>query len=188
MNEAEGKTSGEWERLRLTGHVPILKEASTPQLQLSFLWLGENKDPTSHKSGLLWICFMIFWCWQIIVFYFKEDWFLKCVANTDTGTDSVQEKGATGNKMVGWHHRPHGHEFEQIPGGSEDREIWYAAIHGVSESSTWLSNWRVTVQFYEQTSLKAFSLMAVNLEPVCCSTSSSNCCFLACIQISQEAG
>ena len=27
-----------------------------------------------------------------------------------------------------------------------------------------------------------------NLEPVCFSTSSSNCCFLTCIQISQEAG
>ena len=26
------------------------------------------------------------------------------------------------------------------------------------------------------------------LEPVCCSMSSSNCCFLACIQVSQEAG
>ena len=26
------------------------------------------------------------------------------------------------------------------------------------------------------------------LEPVCCSMSSSNCCFLSCIQISQEAG
>ena len=26
-----------------------------------------------------------------------------------------------------------------------------------------------------------------NLEPVCCSMSSSNCCFLTCIQISQEA-
>ena len=26
------------------------------------------------------------------------------------------------------------------------------------------------------------------LEPVCCSTSSSNCCFLTCIQIPQEAG
>ena len=25
------------------------------------------------------------------------------------------------------------------------------------------------------------------LEPICCSTSSSNCCFLTCIQISQEA-
>ena len=27
-----------------------------------------------------------------------------------------------------------------------------------------------------------------NMEPVCCSMSSSNCCFLTCIQISQEAG
>ena len=27
-----------------------------------------------------------------------------------------------------------------------------------------------------------------NLEPVCCSMSSSNRCFLTCIQISQEAG
>ena len=26
------------------------------------------------------------------------------------------------------------------------------------------------------------------LEPVCCSTSISNCCFLSCIQVSQEAG
>ena len=28
----------------------------------------------------------------------------------------------------------------------------------------------------------------LNLEPVCCSMSNSNCCFLTCIQISQEAG
>ena len=27
-----------------------------------------------------------------------------------------------------------------------------------------------------------------NFEPVCCSVSSSNCCFLFCIQVSQEAG
>ena len=27
-----------------------------------------------------------------------------------------------------------------------------------------------------------------NLEPICCSMSSSNCCFLTCVQISQEAG
>ena len=27
-----------------------------------------------------------------------------------------------------------------------------------------------------------------NLEPVCCSMSSSNCCFLTCIQVSQETG
>ncbi|CAI9151903.1 unnamed protein product [Rangifer tarandus platyrhynchus] len=28
----------------------------------------------------------------------------------------------------------------------------------------------------------------LDLEPVCCSMSGSNCCFLTCIQISQEAG
>ena len=28
----------------------------------------------------------------------------------------------------------------------------------------------------------------LNLEPVCCSVSGSNCCFLTCIRISQEAG
>ena len=28
----------------------------------------------------------------------------------------------------------------------------------------------------------------LDLEPVCCSMSSSNCCFLTCIQVSQEAG
>src|SRR5574341_153205 len=28
----------------------------------------------------------------------------------------------------------------------------------------------------------------LDLEPVCCSISSSNCCFLTCIQISQDAG
>ena len=27
-----------------------------------------------------------------------------------------------------------------------------------------------------------------NLEPVCCTMSGSNCCFLTCIQVSQEAG
>ena len=27
-----------------------------------------------------------------------------------------EEKGMTDNKMVGWHHRCDGHEFEQAPG------------------------------------------------------------------------
>ena len=32
------------------------------------------------------------------------------------------------------------------------------------------------------------NILFTDLEPVCCSMSSSNCCFLTCIQISQEAG
>ena len=35
---------------------------------------------------------------------------------------------------------------------------------------------------------KALTYPFSYLEPVCCSMSSSNCCFLTCIQISQEAG
>ena len=31
-------------------------------------------------------------------------------------------------------------------------------------------------------------ILLPNLEPVCCSMSSSNCFFLTCIQVSQEAG
>ena len=35
----------------------------------------------------------------------------------DSGTDLRQkEKGITEDKMVGWHHRLDGHEFEQAPG------------------------------------------------------------------------
>ena len=34
----------------------------------------------------------------------------------------------------------------------------------------------------------SLDVLLFSLEPVCCSLSSSNCCFLSCIQISQEAG
>ena len=42
--------------------------------------------------------------------------------------------------MVGWHHRLNGHEFEQTQRGSEDREAWHAAVHGVGKSQTQLSD------------------------------------------------
>ena len=38
----------------------------------------------------------------------------------DAGKDGRQEeKGATEDEMVGWHHRLNGHEFEQTPGDTE---------------------------------------------------------------------
>ena len=36
--------------------------------------------------------------------------------------------------MVGWHHRPEGHEFEQAPGVGDGQEVWRAAVHWVAES------------------------------------------------------
>ena len=56
-----------------------------------------------------------------------------------------EETGMTEDKMVGWHHRLSGPEFEQTQGDREgDREASCAAIHGVSKSWTWLSDWTTT--------------------------------------------
>ena len=40
--------------------------------------------------------------------------------------------------MFGWHHRLNGHEFEQALGAGEG-QAWYAAVHGATESQTYLS-------------------------------------------------
>ena len=52
-----------------------------------------------------------------------------------------EEKGATENEMVGWHHSPSGHEFEQTQGDSEGQgNLVRGAVHGVAKSQTQLSN------------------------------------------------
>ena len=58
----------------------------------------------------------------------------------DAGKDwGQEEKGTTEDEMVGWHHWPNGHEFEQAPELVKDREAWRAAVYGVAKSRTWLS-------------------------------------------------
>ena len=53
----------------------------------------------------------------------------------------------TEDKMVRWHHRLNGHEFEQLLEIVKDREAWCAAVHGVSKSRTRLSDSTTTVWF-----------------------------------------
>ena len=45
---------------------------------------------------------------------------MNCRMAPDAGKDRKQEeKRATEDEMVGWHHRLNGHEFEQAPGIGE---------------------------------------------------------------------
>ena len=52
----------------------------------------------------------------------------------------TEGKGTTENKMVGCHHRPNGHEFEQAVGvGDEQGSLAFFSSWGHKES--WLSDW-----------------------------------------------
>ena len=63
----------------------------------------------------------------------------------DSGKDWKQEKKVmTEDKMVGWHHRLSGHEFEKTPEMVKDREGWCAAVHRVTKNQTGLSDWTIT--------------------------------------------
>ena len=48
-----------------------------------------------------------------------------CLIGKDSGQE---EKGATENEMVGWHHRLNRHEFEQTLGTAKEGEPWCAAV------------------------------------------------------------
>ena len=70
-----------------------------------------------------------------------ENWLLG--KDLDAGKDWRQgeKKGMTEDEMVGWHHWCDGHEFDKLRELVMDREVWHAAVHGVTKSWTWLSNW-----------------------------------------------
>ena len=62
--------------------------------------------------------------------------------DSDAGRDwGQEEKGTTEDKMVVWHHRLDGPEFAWTLGVVDGQEAWRAAIHGVANSWTRLSDW-----------------------------------------------
>ena len=59
----------------------------------------------------------------------------------DAGKDwGQEEKGATEDEIVEWHHWLNGHEFEQTPGHSERQGSLVCSNSWVTESRAWLRN------------------------------------------------
>ena len=67
----------------------------------------------------------------------------------DAGKDWRQEeKGATEDEMVGWHHQLNEHDLSKLQEIVKDREAWRAAVHGVANSWTQLSNNKMHARIY----------------------------------------
>ena len=74
-----------------------------------------------------------------------KNWLIE--KDPDAGKDwRHEEKGATEDEMVGWHHWLNGMNLSKLQETVKKREAWHAAVHRVAKSQTWLSDWTTTTK------------------------------------------
>ena len=74
--------------------------------------------------------------------------------DTVAGKDWRQEKGMTGDEIVGWHHWLNVHEFEQAPADGKEQGSLACCSPWVSKSQTSLSDWTTTAKLDVQANCK----------------------------------
>ena len=57
------------------------------------------------------------------------------------------------DEMVGWHHPLMDMRLSKLRELVMDREVWHAAVHGITKSRTWLCNW-TTMRLYIRKKMK----------------------------------
>ena len=121
------------------------KKIIIPQIKFSMFY------PTSPSvfcrnglsSEIIW-CFTLWWNSYYLTGECSPNFFDLIGKDPDAGKAwGQEEKGATEDEMVGWHHWLDGHEFEQAL-GDEGQGSLANAVHGVAKSWTWVSNWITT--------------------------------------------
>ena len=114
--------------------------------RVNIIWKLLYKECQSFSEIFNKQVFFHFRCYDIDVASDAKSWLIG--KDPDAGKNGGQEeKGATEDEMVGWHHWPNGHESEQTPGDSERQRSLHAAVHGVAKSCTQLSDWKTTLTF-----------------------------------------
>ena len=124
--KAECRRSDAFELLEKTLESPLdYKEIKPvhPKGNQPWIFIGRTDAETETP---------IFWPPDAKNWLFRKD--------PDPGKDWRQEKGATEDEMVGWHHWLNGHEFEQARRNGKGQQTWCAEVHGVAKSQTWLNN------------------------------------------------
>ena len=106
-----------WESLRLQGNQSILKELNPDtEDEAPILWLTDADSQFIGKDPDA-----------------EKDW-------------RQEEKGTTEDEMIGWHHQPNGHEFEQGPGDGKGQEslaccsAWGSKELDITEWLNWTEN------------------------------------------------
>ena len=102
----------------------------------SWKWL---KLPTYENINLMTIHYQLIMKWKLR--YFGHLMQSQLIGkDPDAGKDGRrEEKGATEDEMVGWHHRLDGRESEKTLGGGEGQGGLLVAVHVVAESRTRLA-------------------------------------------------
>ena len=94
-------------------------------------WIFTGRTDTEAEASILWPPYVKSW-------HIGKD--------PEPGKDWGQEKkGVTEDEMVRWHHWLNGHELSKLQEMVKGREVWHAAVHGVTESRTWLSDWTTNI-------------------------------------------